>query len=733
MRVASDDTPYLRRMRPDRHARATRPPVAGDAPGIEFYTTRPRTVAALVAALVSGVPSAAEAYIGPGAGFALLTSFLVFFTTMVVAAATVVAWPVRVVWLALFGTRIPPARIGRLVIVGLDGQDPNLTDRFMGEGLLPNLRRLSETGCYRRLRTTFPAVSPVAWSSFSTGTGPGRHNIFDFLDRDRRTYLPRLSSARVGAVERFLSLGRYRIPLQRPELRLLRRSKPFWTILGEHRVWSTILRVPVTFPPDRFYGAELGAMGIPDLLGTQGTFLLYTTRPPEGRFKEGGLRVPVTVENDRIETTVQGPGNLLRAGSPPLEIPLRIRIDRARDVAHAQFDQVGVDLTPGRLSDWVTLAFRPAPGLAVTGLVRLLVLEMEAHFSLYVSPISIDPERPAMPVSHPSFYATYLAKRIGTFSTLGLAEDTWALNERVIDEGIFLQQAYDIDRERQAMLFAALDRLRRGVLVCVFDAPDRIQHMFWRYLEAGHPARAPGDDRHRDAIRDIYVHTDTLVGRVLDRLGRDDVLMVISDHGFSSFRRGVNLNAWLRQAGYLVLKEGADGTAEWLRDVDWSRTRAYALGLTGMFLNLQGRERHGIVTPGPEAAALKAEIAARLGGFRDEEAGTVAINEAFDTSRLYAGPYLENAPDLLIAYNAGYRTSWEGASGVVAGAVLEDNVKPWSGDHCIDPRLVPGVFFCNRVVHADDPALVDIAPTALRLFGIEPPAYMDGRPLEGIA
>jgi predicted AlkP superfamily phosphohydrolase/phosphomutase len=229
------------------------------------------------------------------------------------------------------------------------------------------------------------------------------------------------------------------------------------------------------------------------------------------------------------------------------------------------------------------------------------------------------------------------------------------------------------------------------------------------------------------------VHNDALVGRAIDRLQDGDVLMVISDHGFSSFRRGVNLNAWLWREGYLTLKPGADGDAEWLRDVDWDKTKAYCLGLTGMFLNLKGRERYGTVAPGAEAAALKAEIIAKLNGLRDDERSEIGIREVFDTAQIYDGPYRENAPDFIIGYNAGYRTSWDCATGVVARPVFEDNVKAWSGDHCIDPRLVPGVFFCNRTIEDDEPALVDIAPTALRLFGIDPPRYMDGRPLAGLA
>ena len=315
-----------------------------------------------------------------------------------------------------------------------------------------------------------------------------------------------------------------------------------------------------------------------------------------------------------------------------------------------------------------------------------------------------------------------------------MAEDTWALNEGVTDDGTFLQQTYDIDRERESMFFASLKRLQRGCLVCVFDATDRIQHMFWRDVDPGHPAgRGREHAPHRDAIRELYRHNDAMVGRVREQLRAGDVLMVISDHGFSSFRRGVNLNQWLLREGYLTLKPGTDGSSEWLRDVDWTATRAYALGLTGLFLNLKGREANGTVAPGAEATALKVEIISKLKNLPDTGKQAVGVNEAFDTAALYSGPYLENAPDFIIGYNAGYRTSWDCATGVVAGPVFEDNVKPWSGDHCIDPRLVPGVFFCNRQISTAEPSLIDIAPTALRLFGITPPPYMDGRPLEGLA
>jgi len=688
----------------------------------------------LIGLLVLAEP--ALAYIGPGAGFALLSSFLVLFTTIILAAFSLLILPFRFLLRLILRKSRPKPWVERLIVVGFDGQDPRITEKLMQEGKLPNFKRLADKGCYRPLRTTYPSISPVAWSSFSTGTNPARHNIFDFLDRDRRTYLPVLSSTHIGGLEKFLKIGRYRVPLRKPEVRLLRKSKPFWSILGEYNIWSSIIRVPITFPPDKFYGAQLSAMCVPDLLGTQGTFLYFTTRPSTEEFKEGGMRIPLApigANGDHFQAKIEGPENLFREDEAKLELPVSIELDRAAGRVRVSIQDASVELEPGHLSDWVTLTFKAAPGIKVTGICRMQVLEMAEHFSLYMTPINIDPEKPAMPISHPSYYSTYLAKKIGPYCTLGLAEDTWALNEGVTDDSTFLQQAYDIDRERQDMLFAAMDRLRRGSLVCVFDATDRIQHMFWHYLEDGHPATQNGKaklvGKYRKTIEEIYIHNDKLVGKVLDSIGNGDLLFVISDHGFNSFRRGVNLNSWLHANGYLTLKDGKDGSAEWLRDVDWSRTKAYCLGLTGMFLNVKGREGEGIVEPGDEANAVKNEIISKLNGLVDEEKGEVGIKEVFDTAKVYGGPYVENAPDLLIGYNGGYRISWDGATGMVSGPVFQDNVKSWSGDHCIDPRLVPGILFCNRTINTDDPALIDIAPSALQVFGLQPPAHMDGRPL----
>jgi predicted AlkP superfamily phosphohydrolase/phosphomutase len=219
---------------------------------------------------------------------------------------------------------------------------------------------------------------------------------------------------------------------------------------------------------------------------------------------------------------------------------------------------------------------------------------------------------------------------------------------------------------------------------------------------------------------------DALVGRVMKHVDDQTVLFVLSDHGFCSFRRGINLNAWLHESGYLALKNGASESGPYFGDVDWSRTRAYTFGLGGLYLNLMGREAEGVVRPA-EQEALKQELIAKLNGLRDPDTGEEGIRSVYATSALYDGPYLREAPDLIVGYSEGYRTSWGAAVGKVSAKVFEDNCKAWSGDHCVDPELVPGVLFSNRKLDASDPGIEDMAPTALQLFGLERPAWMEGK------
>lgn len=661
------------------------------------------------------------AYIGPGAGFAFLGSFLTLAAGFFLSLVSFLSWPFRMAWRLLRRRKgFRNARVRKIIFLGLDGLDPRLTERFMSEGKLPNLERLKEQGAYYRLRTTFPSISPVAWSTFATGVNPAKHNIFDFLNRSLKTYVPQLSSAHVTKPRRMLRIGPWQIPLSKPGIEMRRKSQPFWKLLGEQNIGSTIIRVPITFPPDKFNGRQLSAMATPDLRGTQGSFSFFTTRLGETTY-EGGSRYPLKRTAAGFEGELEGPENSLREDRGPLRIPFRIERKGAGPAYTIRIGKESAPLQPGTYSRWIRLAFRAAPGFKVSGIARFLITETEPEFSLYVSPVQIDPEKPALPVSHPSFYAAYLAKLFGTFSTLGMAEDTWALNEGVISDQHFLDQAYLLMNEREAMFRNALEKTRRGVVACVFDTSDRIQHMFYRYLHS--------DGEYGGTIEEMYKRMDALVGLASRYIDEKTVLFVLSDHGFCSFRRGINLNSWLRDHGYLALLDGANESGPYFRGVDWQRTKAYAVGLAGIYLNLKGREASGTVEPGAEAEALKRELIQQLTNLSDDERNEIGIRAVYATSDLYNGPYAAEAPDLIIGYNDGYRTSWDAAVGQVSAKIFEDNRKAWSGDHCVDPALVPGVLFSNRKVTAEDPGIEDMAPTALSLFGLEPPRWMEGKPL----
>jgi predicted AlkP superfamily phosphohydrolase/phosphomutase len=685
----------------------------------------------LAALVVLLIPTKAQAYIGPGAGFAVVGSLLAIFTATLSAVLALFTWPVRYVIRAIRGRRaFARSRIKKFVVLGLDGMDYALTEKLLAEGKLPNLVKLRQQGCFKRLTTTIPPISPVAWSSFQTGSNPGKHNIFDFLTRDKKSYLPRLSSVDIRSPRRKISLGKYQLPLGKADIRLLRKSKPFWITLGEHGIFSSIIRVPVTFPPEKLYGVQLSGMCVPDLRGTQGTFSFYTTRNDDSGKLTAGESFTVTRNENSVKAELIGPQNPFRKNNCVLKCPFVVTIND-KNTAKLIINGNNHTLTKDVYTEWIKLRFRAAPGVRVYGICKFLLLDTTPEFQLYVTPINIDPEKPAMPISYPIIYSTHLAKRQGAFATLGLSEDNWALNEKVLSDANFIQQSIDTDAERQKMFLDSLDKIRRGLCVCVFDGMDRIQHTFWRDIDEKHPAYGQSrQDQEQNTIERLYQRMDSLVGKTLDRCkAKDTVLMVISDHGFNSFRYGIDLNRWLEENGYLKLKRWGRNK-KGLIGIDWSETRAFAICLAGIYLNLKGREARGIVDPGDEASRLREEIAGKLIKLTDPaRADQRVVKRVYNALRIYHGPYKDEAPDLIVGFNKGYRTSWASATGGVTDRIFHENTKAWSGDHCVDHSLVPGVLFCNRHIETENSRLIDIGPTVLDMFGVTVPGYMDGRPL----
>ena len=675
-------------------------------------------------------PRQVQAYVGPGAGFAVVSSFLTFLLASISSLFAIVTWPARQFFRYLRRRRaIRRAKVKRVVILGFDGMDPELAERYMQKRKLPNLAKLRDQGTFRNLATTIPPISPVAWSSFLTGVNPGKHNIYDFVMPDRQRYLPELSSARIRGPKRQLKIGRYSIPLGGARIRPLRKGIPFWHYLGKAGVFCSVIRVPITFPPEKFPGVLLSGMCVPDIQGTQGTFSFHTTAVAKRESATNRVVVPLEKKNGFFDSYVPGPQNTLKPDTKEeLRAAFRVKIEATKQGGQIQLDGQRIAIRLGEYSDWVEVEFKAGLGISVKGICRFLLKSVEPELELYATPVNIHPMRPALPISHPLTYSMYLAKLNGLYATLGLAEDTWALNDGYLDDDAFLEQCYSNHREREQMFFDALSKTGQGVCACVFDITDRVQHMFWRYFSEKYAAATPGGNHNGPlVIEELYARMDRLIGQTMEKISEDTLLLIVSDHGFKSFERGVNLNTWLHQNGYLSLKAGAP-EGDWYENVDWDRTRAYGLGMNGIYLNQKGRESKGIVEDGEEAAELRRELCETLQGLTDPETSRIAITKAFDSHETFFGPYRENAPDVVIGFGEGYRVSWNSAQGRVTDTIIEVNKKAWSGDHCIDPALVPGVLFSNWKISGEGHSITDIAPTLLELFGLAVPPHMDGKP-----
>src|SRR6202158_5990519 len=479
----------------------------------QIEQTRPLVYLALLG-LILLWPLPSHAYAGPGAGFAVLSSFWTLFVAFLYSLYAFLTWPLRHLLRLLRRRKAPGnAQFKRAVILGFDGMDPELPDRFINEGRLPNLAKLRDNGTFRKLRTTYPAISPVAWSTFMTGVNPGKHNIYDFLNRDLNNYLPFLSSAEIKGPKRTMKIGKYVIPLGKPQIKGMRKGTPFWHWLGQAGIFCSVIRIPVTFPPEKFSGVLLSGMCVPDLKGSQGTFCFCTTRGTDEKFREGGVRVPIERRGSRYTSYVPGPEDPLAGGSgSELRVNFQIDPDPLTNQARLTVDSETFTLKVGEYSDWIPVKFKSGIGFSAHGICRFYLKEVSPESEIYVTPVNIDPARPDLPISHPVTYSIYLAKLFGPYATLGLAEDTWALNEKVLDDQAFLAQCYANHEDRERMLFDALEKKQQGLCACVFATTDRVQHMFWRYLDEDHPAaRGVPRDQRPSVIQDLYARMDELI------------------------------------------------------------------------------------------------------------------------------------------------------------------------------------------------------------------------------
>lgn len=628
-----------------------------------------------------------------------------------------------------FGKRETPQKV---LILGLDGIDPRLLQLWMKEGKLPYFQRLARQGDFLPLRTSIPPQSPVAWSNFATGTNPGGHAIFDFIHRDPERYFPVFSASETTEAKKTVRVGKLILPLSGGEVKNMRKGRAFWQILEDHDIPATVFKIPANYPPSSTKQRTISGMGTPDILGSYGIFNYYTTEAKELKEDIGGGRIhPVNVIANRVEAKLLGPVNAFKKDRPESAIEFKVFVDPVNPVAKISFQDNEFILKEGEWSSWKRIHFRMIPTQSVNGICVFYLKQVRPNFKLYISPINIDPGRAVLPISTPKGYSEELEKRFGPFFTKGLPADTKALDNDVLDDGEFLEQDDLVLRERLEMFDYELARFSSGLLFYYVSSTDQRQHMFWRLIDKEHPSYDPAlAKKYGNTIENIYKEMDKLLAKAMEKVDKDTVLIVMSDHGFSPFRRSFNLNTWLKESGYhTLINPWKQGREDLFMNTNWSRTKAYSYGLNSLYINQKGREAEGAVNSGSEKEALVREIAYKLENFRDPKTGGRPVLRAFVAKDVYQGPYVEEAPDIIVGYNHGYRTSWAAPLGRISKEIVEDNTEKWSGDHCMAPEVIPGILLTNRKIKAKSPALYDLTPTILKIFGIEIPKEMVGKPI----
>lgn len=624
----------------------------------------------------------------------------------------------RAVWLlftlALAGcSRAPqlPLAPPKVIVLGMDGMDPGFLERHWSD--LPNLDRLRHMGEFKRLGTVMPPQSPVAWSTFITGMDPGGHGVFDFIHRNPDTRAPFSSMGEAVGPSWVLPIGPYVLPLSKGKIQTFRKGTAFWDVLARRGVPITILRMPMNFPPTADHDEEVTGMGTPDLRGTNGIYSFYTDAPGVAAHDTGAGRfVPVKLDRNMVTLRVLGPPNSLRRDGADTFVDLAVEVDPESRTARFAADGKQFVLAEGEWSGWIHLRFPLALGVpGPAGMFRAYAKRLHEGFQVYISPINIDPADAAMPITNPPEYGRELVRALGPFYTQGMPEDTAALREGVFSLSDYLAQSREVAREHLRILHYAIEHAHGGLLFFHFFATDQDSHMLW--------------GKHESDLLDTYRMVDREVGWIMER-APNALLIVMSDHGFTNFDRALNLNRWLVEHGYMALKNPSATSGEGFENVDWQHTRAYAVGLNGVYLNLAEREAGGIVEP-LEVDGLVASLRSGLKALRDPENGAQVIEDIYPAAQIYHGNNQHYAPDLLVGYRPPYRASWETVLGGTPQGVVVPNNDAWIGDHCIDPKFVPGVLVSNSRSDVPDPVLADMPVTLLREFGVQPLAQMAGR------
>lgn len=625
---------------------------------------------------------------------------------------------------------------GRVIILGFDGVDPRLAAEMMDAGELPKLRLLREQGSFQPLGSSNPPQSPTAWSSFNTSMNPLNHGIYDFLRRSPQNYIPGVG---FGGVQR-AELAEDGSLVRPPRYENNRHGENFWKIASDQGYRVKALVVPFAYPADELSEECVMHCGldVPDIRGTTSTYFAFSDAWTEEESLAGGVRLPLGFEGDTAVVDV--PGIAVPGTRDFVTVPLTVRADREAQQVTLLLGDQETTLGAGEWSPWLEWSFEVSPQYTVQAISRFHVMAADEVVRLYMTALQFHPRAPMIPFSSPPAFSAELAERYGLYKTLGWVYDTKALQQHDMTEEMFLQDVRQTMAWREQLCLDELDAGNFDLFIAAWTATDRVSHMFWAYRDPEHPLYTEEmAARYGRAVEDTYIRMDEIVGNVMERLRENDLLLVMSDHGFHSFRTEFSVNTWLIRNGYLTVMDQEDAETAYtdhrfFRDMatgqpayDWSRSQAYSLGLGMIFINKQGREGQGIVSP-DDAPALIEEIQQKLLEVTDPETGA----RVFDNVYTFIDPQgaaTADAPDIQLGYAEGYQTSKASAAGAAPREVFVPNLDKWSGEHASsDVESTHGILFSNQPL-AENPTLIDLGVTAFDYLNATTPPTFEGRSL----
>jgi len=571
------------------------------------------------------------------------------------------------------------------LIIGFDSFDPITFEKLSSQGKMPHLSKYVDSGNYARFTVSDPPQTEVSWSSISSGLDPGGHGVFDFVHRNPKSYSPYVSLLPTEQT----AFGTQFIPPVK--------AHTIFEEAANKGYPATTLWWPATFPAQPGSPVRtIPGLGTPDILGRLGVGSFFTT---DCALLDKSGKTPVKIlekkSNGVYCSALDGPLQKKKNSAQETSLEFFLEIEDQKDAAKLRIGKQEILLAKGQWSQVIEVTFKMGMFFSVRSITRAILVETKKNISIYFLPLQIHPTASVWRYATPPSFIKQTWKNTGPFLSLGWPQDTTALEEGLISDSQFLDLCDSIFSNRERIFMHHLESFQEGLFGIVFDSLDRIQHMFRR--------------DQKDIVENWYQKLDSFIGRVENKISDLDYqkikLLVLSDHGFADFNYKVNLNDWLIQNNFLTVNDSMN--AGNLKNADWKKSQAYAIGLNSLYINLKNREGQGSVNA-EQYPTIVEKIRNQLEDWKGPDGNNV-VQRALFKDDIYSGPYKDFGPDILVGYSPAYRASSETGLGEYKLTDIENNHDHWGADHCIDSLSVPGVILSNQdIKNFPSPSFRDI-------------------------